>query len=128
MNRRDVSSARGERVALSLVVSRVLLVIDLLALALTLATVHGPTRFVIGVLFASVVPGWSLVGLVKLSDAALEISLSVATSLALLIILAQAMTALGAWHPVALEELVSLACVPSLAWQSRRYPRSRVRE
>ncbi len=124
---RDVASSRGTRLVATRALSRTLLAVDVLSLILALAHVHGPARFVAGLVFVTLVPGWALVGLVKLDDAALQISLSVATSLALLIILAQAMTALDIWRPFALEVVVGLACVPSLAWQARGERRGGVR-
>jgi hypothetical protein len=123
----EPTSPLGAR-ALSLVASRALLGVDALALVLSAANVHGPLRFVVGMVFGALVPGWALVGLVRLDNATLEVSLSVATSLALLLVLAQAMTALGAWHPIALEEIVGVACVPSLVWLSRERPRRRARQ
>ncbi len=122
----EAASPPGAR-SLPLVTSRALLGVDALALALCVANVHGPLRFVVGLLFGALVPGWALVGLIRLNNAPLEIGLSVATSLALFVVLAQAMTALGAWHPVALEEVVGVASVPSLVWLSRERPRRRTR-
>jgi uncharacterized membrane protein len=96
-------------------------------LVLCVANVHGPLRFVVGLLFGVLVPGWAVVGHVRLDDTALEVTLSVATSLALFVVLAQAMTALGAWHPLALEVIVGVASAPSLVWLSRERPRRRAR-
>jgi len=105
--------------AVRAVFSVFLLGTDVLLLALTLGNVHGPWRFVLGLLFALTAPGWSVVGLLRLNDTALEMGLSVALSLALLMLSAQVMMALSIWHPVALEEITGLLCAPSLALQSR---------
>ncbi|MFI5036193.1 MAG: hypothetical protein ACHQFZ_08330 [Acidimicrobiales bacterium] len=98
--------------------SGLLLGADLSNIALTMANVHGPARFVLGLALGLLVPGWSLIGLLKLGDVALEVSLAIATSLALLLIGAQVLVALGAWHLGGFEIGVCLACLPSLAWQS----------
>ncbi len=101
------------------VISVILLAVDALLFVVTLSHVGGPWRFTLGLTFALTTPGWSLVGLLNLRDGALETGLSVAVSLALLMVCAQAMMALRIWHPVALEELACLICAPSLIVQSR---------
>jgi hypothetical protein len=63
------------------------------------------------------IPGWSIIGLLRLKDPALEIGLTVAVSLALYTVAAQILMALNAWHLVGLEEAVGVLCVPLLAWQ-----------
>jgi uncharacterized membrane protein len=100
-----------------------LLGVDVLLFVLTLSNVGGPWRFALGLAFAVTTPGWSLVGLLNLKDSALETGLSVAVSLALLMVCAQAMMALRIWHPVALEELACLICAPSLILQSKELRR-----
>ncbi len=100
-------------------VSASLLIIDILLLALTLSHTLGPWRFLLGLVFALGAPGWSLVGLVDLRSAALEIGLSVAVSFALIMLCGQLMMTLHAWHPVLLEELMCAACAPSLLVQSK---------
>jgi uncharacterized membrane protein len=109
----EVSSRR--RVA----ASAALAAVDLVTLVVLVGAVHGPVRFIFGLAFVVVVPGWSLVGLVGLANAPLEFALSVAVSLASLMLGAQVMMAMGLWHPVAFAELVGVACLPSLFWQSR---------
>jgi len=104
-------------------ISVFLLGVDVLLLVITLSNVGGPWRFALGLTFAVTTPGWSLVGLLNLKDSALETGLSVAVSLALLMVCAQAMMALRIWHPVALEELACLICAPSLIVQSRELRR-----
>ena len=111
-------SAGSERRAPRILISAFLLGVDVLLLVVTLSNVHGPWRFVLGLVFALTTPGWSIVGLLNVDDGALETGLSVAVSLASLLVCAQVMMALGLWHPVALEEIVCLICVPSLVRQS----------
>jgi len=101
-------------------VSLLLLVIDLSALVLAVANVHGPFRFAVGMILGVIVPGWSIVGLLHLGNAAMEISLTIAVSLALLMVVAQLLVLIHAWHLVGLEEFVCIACIPSLTWQFRR--------
>jgi uncharacterized membrane protein len=100
-------------------ISKVLLIIDILNFSLTVAQVAGPTRFILGLILVIVIPGWSLVGLLKLRRAGLEFSLSMAVSLALLMIIAQILMTFHLWHLGALELVVCLLCLPSLAWQSQ---------
>ncbi|HEV3266851.1 MAG TPA: hypothetical protein VGZ68_00435 [Acidimicrobiales bacterium] len=98
--------------------STLLAIVDVMTLALTLANIHGPVRFVFGLVLGIVIPGWSVVGLVKLKNAALEIGLTMAASLSLVMIAAQLMITMKLWHPVVFEELVCVICFPSLFWQS----------
>lgn len=95
-----------------------LLVVDLLVLGLTVADLHGPVRFTLGLILFIVIPGWSLVGLLRLGNAALELGLTVAVSLALLMVTAQILLAVHAWHLVVLQEVICLICIPSLIWQT----------
>jgi hypothetical protein len=104
-------------------ISVTLLCVDGLLFVLTLSHVLGPWRFVLGLVFALTTPGWSLVGLVHLRSSALETGLSIASSLALIMLCAQVMMTMGLWHPVALEEALCVACAPSLIWQSRDFQR-----
>jgi len=99
------------------VVSLILLIIDVSVLVMTMAGEHGPLRFVLGLVFGVVVPGWSIVGLLRLDNAALEIGLSVAVSLALLLVVAQILMTVHLWHLGALEMVMCLACIPSLVRQ-----------
>lgn len=101
-------------------VAGLLLIIDLTSLVLAVSNVHNPVRFVTGLLLGVVVLGWSVVGLLPLDDVALLIGLSVAVSLSLLMLIVQALMALGAWHLAGLQIAISILCVPSLLWQSRR--------
>ena len=101
------------------IISRFLLVINLAALALTLADVHGPARLVFGLVLGLVIPGWSIVGLLRLDNGPLEASLTVAMSLVVLTLAAQLMMTIHYWHLQALEVAICVICAVSLAWQSR---------
>ena len=117
---RDVSTKGRSRDARANI-SLVLLIVDLLVLVMTVGGVHGPLRFIFGLLFGVVVPGWSIVGLLHLDNAALETGLAIAVSLSSLMVVAQILMSLHAWHLGALEIVVCLACLPSLARLSRRH-------
>jgi uncharacterized membrane protein len=93
------------------------LVVDALALYAAVGEAHGAARLVLGLAMVLAIPGWSIVGLLRLKDPALEIGLTVAVSLALYTVAAQILMALNAWHLVALEEAVAVLCVPLLMWQ-----------
>jgi hypothetical protein len=99
--------------------SRVLLFVDIVIFFLTIADVHGGLRFLFGLILGVVIPGWSLVGLLKLNNAALEIALTLASSLSLVMVAAQVFITLNLWHPIVLEEITCLLCAPALAVQSR---------
>jgi hypothetical protein len=110
-------SATGDHARRTL--SRVLLLVDITIFFLTVADVHGVLRFLLGLILGVVIPGWSVVGLLKLNNAALEISLTIASSLSLVMIAAQIFITVNLWHPIVLEELTCLLCAPALAVQSR---------
>jgi hypothetical protein len=93
------------------------LAVDALVLYTAVADAHGAARLVLGLAMTLVVPGWSIIGLLRLKDPALEIGLTVAVSLALYTVAAQILMALHAWHLVGLEEAVGVLCVPLLMWQ-----------
>jgi hypothetical protein len=105
------------------IISAALLCVDSLLFVLTVSHSMGPWRFVLGLIFALTTPGWSLVGLMHLKSGALETGLSIASSLALIMLCAQVMMTMGLWHPVALEEVMGVACAPSLIVQSRGFQR-----
>jgi hypothetical protein len=85
-----------------------------------LGNVHGSVRFVFGLVLGIAIPGWSIVGLLRLRYAALEIGLTMATSFALIMVSAQILITAHLWHLVAFEEFICMLCLPSLLWQSRR--------
>jgi hypothetical protein len=101
------------------IISLALAIVDVVTFVLTVANVHGAGRFIFGLIFGLAIPGWSVIGLIKLKNAALEVGLTIATSLSLTMIVAQIMITVSLWHPVALEELVAVVCLPSLLWQSK---------
>jgi uncharacterized membrane protein len=99
--------------------SRALVIVDLAVFALTVANQHGVARFVLGLAFFLVIPGWSVVGLLKLRNVPLEIGLTVASSLALLMTAAQVLMTIHVWRLAGLEMVTCIACLPSLMVQSR---------
>lgn len=92
--------------------------LDLCTLGVLVLGVHGPARQLLGLAFCLVVPGWAIVGLLHLHDAALEAGLTVAASLASLVIVAQLAITFSAWHLTAVDVTVCLACLPSLLLQT----------
>jgi len=98
--------------------STVLMALDVTMLVLAAAGVHGPVRLVVGLAFAVTVPGWSIVGLVRIHDAALEVALTIAVSLASLMVAAQLLITVGAWDLTTFQIVVCALCLPSLLWQA----------
>jgi hypothetical protein len=117
-----VATRRQRRVRANL--STILVFADLFMAALVALNVSGALRVWAGLAFCAVVPGWAIVGLLRLNDAPLEIGLSMAAGLCALLVLAQLAITLGAWHLTALQLLVCALCLPSLLWQAleRRWP------
>jgi hypothetical protein len=105
---------RARRVATEL-----LLLIAVATLLLSVLQVHGPFRFVVVMIFSLTVPGWSVIGFLQIRDVAWLVSLSVATSLALEMVLGEIMLSWW-WHLQILEMLLAAACAASLVWQLRR--------
>jgi hypothetical protein len=103
-----------------LIISQILVFVDVVTFVMTVTDIHGPLRYVLGLILGIIIPGWSIVGLIKLRNAALELSLTIATSLALVMVAAQILITVHLWHPIVLEELTCLVCLPSLLRQSRR--------
>ncbi len=99
--------------------SALLLALDVLTLTLTLCGIHGSVRFVLGIAFGLFVPGWSVVVWLKLHNTALEFALTVATSLALLTVMAQLLVTVHEWRLYGLQVATCLVCLPPLVWQSR---------
>jgi hypothetical protein len=95
-----------------------LVAVDIANLIMAFANTQGPARFFLGLLFGVLVPGWSIIGFLKLKNGALEIGLSVATSLSFIMISAQIMITLSLWHLVAYEEILCIACLLPLLLQS----------
>jgi hypothetical protein len=121
-------AAVRRRLDLRALVSFTLLLADLVLLSMTVGSVHGPVRFVLGLILGCFIPGWSLVGLLKIGNAWLEFSLTVAVSLALLMVIAQILITTNNWHLLVLEEVTCAVCLPSLIWQSLGRPRLRRQE
>ena len=101
-------------------VSLVLTALDVVAFALALSGTGGPVRFAVGVAFGLLVPGWSLVGFVRLRSLPLELGLTLAASLALVMVLAQLMMTVHLWDPSGLMVWLSAACVVPLTALRRR--------
>jgi uncharacterized membrane protein len=99
-------------------ISTGLVVADVVLLAMIGTGVHGPSRFVVGLVVAVLVPGWAVVGLLRLGSAALEIGLTVALSLSVLMVAAQLLIMLDQWHLTALQVAVCVLALPSLGWQA----------
>jgi hypothetical protein len=78
----------------------------------------GPVRYLFGLALGVAIPGWAMVGRLKLHDAALEVGLSIASSLAILIISAQALITIHFWHLTVYDIVLSFAVLPSLLNQS----------
>ena len=100
-------------------ISLALIVVDLGALSVTIGHVEGPVRVVLGLMLGAVIPGWSIVGLLRIGNPPLEIGLAVTVSFALLMVIAQLLMTVHAWHLGVLEEVTCVVCLPSLIWQSR---------
>ena len=102
------------------VVSLVLSVVDVVALVMTVANGHGPVRFVLGLVVGVVIPGWCVIGWLRLPDPFLEASLSIALSLALIMLSAQMMMTVHWWHLAGFEILLCAVSLPVLVWLARR--------
>jgi uncharacterized membrane protein len=92
--------------------------VDLGAFVMAVADIHGPLRFAFGLLFGVLVPGWSIVGLIRVGNFALEISLALGLGLAVLMLLSQILVTVREWHLVTFEEVLAVLCLPSLLWQA----------
>lgn len=99
-------------------VSRFLILVDVAVFVLTVGSFHGPVRLVLGLVFGLFVPGWCIVGLLKLDNPPLEIGLTVAVSLSLLMVIAQILITINQWHLGALEIAICIVCLPFLILQS----------
>jgi uncharacterized membrane protein len=99
-------------------VSVVVCTLDVVALGLIAGQAHGLIRQIVGVAFCLVVPGWAIVGQLRLHNVPLEAGLVVAVSLASLLVVAQLAITFNAWHLTAVDVVVCVACLPSLVWQA----------
>jgi hypothetical protein len=102
-------------------VSRALLLAEIGIFAMTVADVHGGLHYLLGLVLGVAIIGWSVVGLLKLDNVALEIGLTTATSLSLVVVAAQILITTQPWHPIALEEVTCLICAPALLLQLRAH-------
>jgi len=120
---RGAAARRRARATLS----TVLVCADVLMAVMVLAGVHGVAREVFGLAFCLTVPGWSIVGLLRLDNPPLEVGLTMAAGLSSLVVVAQLAITLRAWHLDALQVLICALCLPSLCYQAleRRRPRAR---
>jgi hypothetical protein len=98
--------------------SVLLAVADVATLLFAATNVGGPVRFFLGLILGIFIPGWSVVGLIKLKNAALEVGLTMATSLTILMLCAQLLITAGFWHLALFEDFTCIVCFPSLLWQS----------
>jgi uncharacterized membrane protein len=77
--------------------------------------VGGTWRLVLTVLFALTVPGWAIAAYLRPWRQSYVWTVAVAVSLALSILLSQAMLSLGYWHPEAALLAFALVCMVPLA-------------
>jgi hypothetical protein len=99
------------------IVTATVLAVDILALYTAVTNVQGTMRVILGLAMVLVVPGWSVIGLVRLADPALEVALTVAVSLASYIIAAQILLTFNAWNLSALQKISCVVWIPFLMWQ-----------
>jgi uncharacterized membrane protein len=93
------------------VVSALLGIVTASLLVMTVVGVHGPVRFTFGMLLGFVIPGWCLVGWLRLNDPFLEASLAIGLSLAIIMILAELMLSIHWWHLAVLEDILCGVCL-----------------
>lgn len=105
-------------------VSLLFALFDLILLVLTMADVHGPLRFALGLVLGLAIPGWCIVGWLKLTEPFLEASITVGVSLALIMLSAQLMLTMHWWHLAGFEMILCAICLPILLGQvwRQRYP------
>jgi hypothetical protein len=78
-----------------------LLLVDIISVALVAAGQVGPVRFAVTLIAVLTVPGWAVVAHLDLRWPAAEVALTLAISLAVLLVMGQSMMGLRAWHPSA---------------------------
>jgi hypothetical protein len=99
--------------------SRLLILIDVATFVVTVGAFHGPVRIGLGLVLGLVIPGWCVVGLIKLDNPPLEFGLSLAVSLSLLMIVAQILETINLWHLAVLEEVICVMSLPFLIYLSQ---------
>lgn len=92
--------------------------LDLVVLACVLGHVVGHAREVLGLAACLVVPGYAIVGLLRLRDPVLELSLTLAVGLASLVLVAQLALTAHVWHLFAIVVAILLVSLPSLGFQA----------
>jgi hypothetical protein len=102
-----------------MLVSQFLIFVDVVVFIMTVADINGPLRFVFGLILGVVIPGWSIVGPLKLNNPPLEFGLTLSVGASLLMIVAQILMTTNLWHLAALEDVVCIVCLPSLIFQAR---------
>ena len=101
------------------------LAVDAAALGLSGSGATGAPRLLAGLAFLLAVPGWAVVGFLRLGWPAAEVSLTVATSLALVLLGAQVMLWAHVWQPLALQAVVGSLAAACLVAQLCRPPGAR---
>ncbi len=114
--RREASEARRWRQRA--VLGAILL--DVAAVAATLVHVTGPVRVLLGLGFLLFVPGLAIVGWLRLTWPAAELSLTVALSLSVVLLGSQVMLWVHWWRPVSLQVLVGALAAAALCGQLLR--------
>jgi uncharacterized membrane protein len=99
------------------VVTSIASLVDVATLALVLGGIHGHPRQLAGLVFCLFVPGWAIIGLLRLGEPVLEFGLTMAAGLAALVVLAQFVITVHAWHLYGVEVVVCLVCLASLLAQ-----------
>jgi uncharacterized membrane protein len=99
----------------------VVLVIDAVAVVLTMAGAHGPLRLLFGLAFVLVVPGWAVIGFLRLNWPAAEVSLTIGLSLAITLLGSEVMLWTHTWHPVTYQLILGIIAAGLMAEQLRRF-------
>ena len=111
-SRRTRSLSRGR--AARALISRILILVDITVFVMTSVGVHGPGRLILGLILGVVIPGWCVVAPLRFDNAPLELGLTLAVSMSLLMFVAQVLETYNLWHLVALEEITCVVCFPFL--------------
>ena len=99
-------------------VAKTLLVVDVAAIVLATFHIYGSFRFVISLAFGLAVPGWSIVGFLRIRETALLVALSIASSLCIEMVLGEALLAWW-WHLQVFELILGVICAFLLSLQLR---------
>lgn len=82
--------------------------------------VTGWARIALALAFVSFVPGWAVLGHVRMAENASRVALAVALSLSLGTVAALSSLWLQVWHPRALLDVTAALCLMALAWHLAR--------